>query len=91
MTKMFFLPVFSLLVFILIKLKEVNIMILDILGYVFGIGFIVFGISALVLWGNEIYKIISKSNKRVSYKKSIYCAVIAVICAIALIIMANVF
>ncbi|WP_418129467.1 hypothetical protein RAL98_11335 (plasmid) [Staphylococcus sp. HKU1] len=33
---------------------------LDILGYVFGIGFVVFGISALVLWGNEIYKIISK-------------------------------
>ncbi|PCF80099.1 hypothetical protein B4W69_13030 [Staphylococcus delphini] len=52
------------------------------LGYVFGIGFIVFGISALVLWGNEIYKIISKSNKRVSYKKSVLCAVIAVICVL---------
>lgn len=66
-------------------------MILNILGYVFGIGFIVFGISALVLWGNEIYKIISKSKKKVSYKKSVYFAVIAVICTLALIIMANVF
>ncbi|MCE3339868.1 hypothetical protein ACN9VM_12560 [Staphylococcus caprae] len=66
-------------------------MILDFLGYVFGIGFIVFGISALVLWGNEIYKIISKSNKRVSYKKSIYCAAIAIICALVLIITSNVF
>ncbi|WP_210133316.1 hypothetical protein [Staphylococcus sp. GDY8P199P] len=66
-------------------------MILDILGYVFGIGFIVFGISALVLWGNEIYKIISKSNKRVSYKKSISCAGIAIICVVVLLITANVF
>ncbi|HDE6890397.1 TPA: hypothetical protein PDW76_002677 [Staphylococcus aureus] len=66
-------------------------MILDILGYVFGIGFIVFGISALVLWGNEIYKIISKSNKRVSYKKSIYSAGIAIICVVVLLITANVF
>ncbi|PTF11176.1 hypothetical protein BUY81_07475 [Staphylococcus equorum] len=66
-------------------------MILDILGYVFGIGFIVFGISALVLWGNEIYKIISNSKKRVSYKSSIYFGGIAVICAFALIIMANIF
>ncbi|MEX6102848.1 MULTISPECIES: hypothetical protein [Staphylococcaceae] len=66
-------------------------MILDILGYVFGIGFIVFGISALVLWGNEIYKIISKSNKRVSYKKSTYCAGIAIICVVVLLITANVF
>ncbi|MGJ5713571.1 hypothetical protein ACSBRB_10510 [Staphylococcus auricularis] len=66
-------------------------MTLDILGYVFGIGFVVFGISALVLWGNEIYKIISKSNKRVSYKLSIYCAGIAIICALVLVITANVF
>ncbi|WP_415427107.1 hypothetical protein [Staphylococcus borealis] len=66
-------------------------MTLDILGYVFGIGFIVFGISALVLWGNEIYKMISKSNKRVSYKKSIYCAGIAIICVVVLLITANVF
>lgn len=65
-------------------------MFLDILGYVFGIGFIVFGITALVLWGNEIYKIISKSKKRVSYKNSIYSSGVAVICALALIIMANV-
>jgi hypothetical protein len=66
-------------------------MTLDILGYVFGIGFVVFGISALVLWGNEIYKIISKSNKRVSYKQSIYCAGIAIICALVLVIISNVF
>ncbi|MCY1570098.1 hypothetical protein NW118_10100 [Staphylococcus pettenkoferi] len=66
-------------------------MTLDILGYVFGIGFIVFGISALVLWGNEIYKIISKSDKKVSYKKSFYCAGIAIICALVLVITANVF
>lgn len=38
-------------------------MVLDVLGYVLGIGFIVFGISALILSGNEIYKIISKSDK----------------------------
>ena len=66
-------------------------MTLDILGYVFGIGFVVFGISALVLWGNEIYKIISKSIKRVSYKQSIYCAGIAIICALVLVIISNVF
>ncbi|TBW91140.1 hypothetical protein MOV58_12200 (plasmid) [Staphylococcus hominis] len=68
-------------------------MILNILGYVFGIGFVVFGISAFVLWVSEIYKIISKTKdkKNANYKKSIYCAVIAIICAIALIIMANVF
>lgn len=66
-------------------------MTLDILGYVFGIGFIIFGISALVLWGNEIYKTISKSAKRVSYKKSVYYAGIAIICALVLVITANVF
>lgn len=64
-------------------------MFLDILGYVFGIGFIVFGITAIILWGNEIYKIISKSKKRVSYKNSFYSSGVAVICALALIIMAN--
>lgn len=66
-------------------------MFLDILGYVFGIGFIVFGISALVLWGKEIYKIISKSKESVSYKKSVLNAGIAIVCALVLIIMANVF
>lgn len=65
-------------------------MILDILGYVFGIGFIVFGISALVLWGNEIYKIISKSKKTVSYKKSIYCSGLAITCGLVLIVMSNI-
>ena len=39
-------------------------MILDILGYVFGIGFIVFGISALVSCGSEVYKVISKIRKK---------------------------
>jgi len=66
-------------------------MLLDILGYVFGIGFIVFGITALVLWGNEIYKIISNSKENVSYKNSIYSSGVAVTCALALIIMASVF
>jgi len=65
-------------------------MLLDILGYVFGIGFIVFGITALVLWGNEIYKIISKSDKKVSYKSCVYSVVIAAICGVSLIIMGNV-
>ncbi|MGZ9614683.1 hypothetical protein [Staphylococcus epidermidis] len=67
-------------------------MILNIFGYVLGILFIVFGISSLVLFASEIYKIISKSKdkKNANYRKSIYCAVIAIICAIALIIMANV-
>lgn len=72
-------------------LKGGETMILDILGYVFGLGFIVFGISALFFWGSEIYKIINKSKKKVSYKKSIYSAGIAVICALALIVMANAF
>lgn len=66
-------------------------MVLDILGYVFGIGFIVFGISALVLWGNEIYKFIRKSNEKVSYKSSLYFSLLAIVCIIALIVMANVF
>lgn len=64
---------------------------IDILGYVFGIGFIVFGISALVFWGNEIYKVISKSNKKVSYKASIYCGGVAIICVLFLIVLGNVF
>ena len=66
-------------------------MILDILGYVFGIGFIVFGISALVSCGSEVYKDISKNKEKGNYKKSFYFAGMAIICAIALIIMASVF
>ncbi|MGV3066475.1 hypothetical protein [Staphylococcus simulans] len=66
-------------------------MVLDILGYVFGIGFIVFGISALVICGSEVYKVISKGKKKGDYKKSRYFAGMAIICAIALIIMASVF
>ena len=68
-------------------------MFLDFLGYVFGIGFVVFGIAAVVNLVSEIYKIISKSKdkKNANYKKSIYCGVIAIICAIVLIILANVF
>ena len=65
-------------------------MILDILGYVFGIGFIVFGISALVSCGSEVYKVISKNKEKGNYKK-FYFAGMAIICAIALIIMASVF
>lgn len=65
-------------------------MFLDIIGYVFGIGFVVFGISALVLWLYEIYKIISKSKRKVSYKNTIYFAAAAVICDLILIILANV-
>ncbi|PHK48648.1 hypothetical protein [Staphylococcus edaphicus] len=65
-------------------------MFLDILGYVFGIGFVVFGISALVLWLTEIYKIISKSDKKVSYKNSFYFTILAIVCVLPLIIMANV-
>ncbi|MGW8118743.1 hypothetical protein [Staphylococcus xylosus] len=65
-------------------------MFLDIIGYVFGIGFVVFGISALVLWLYEIYKIISESKKKVSYKNTIYFAAAAVICDLILIILANV-
>ncbi|MCE7786062.1 hypothetical protein [Staphylococcus xylosus] len=65
-------------------------MFLDIIGYVFGIGFVVFGISALVLWLYEIYKIISKSKKKVSYKNTIYFAAAAVVCGLILIILANV-
>ena len=66
------------------------IMFLDIIGYVFGIGFVVFGISALVLWLYEIYKIISKSDKKVSYKSCVYSVIIAAICGVTLIIMGNV-
>ncbi|MCE4994738.1 hypothetical protein FEZ53_01740 [Staphylococcus xylosus] len=65
-------------------------MFLDIIGYVFGIGFVVFGISALVLWLYEIYKIISKSKRKVSYKNTIYFAAAAVVCGLILIILANV-
>ena len=48
-------------------------MILDILGYVFGIGFIVFGISALVSCGSEVYKVISKNKEKGNYKKFLFC------------------
>ena len=57
-------------------------MILDILGYVFGIGFIVFGISALVSCGSEVYKVISKNKEKGNYKKFLFCWN-GVICAIA--------
>ncbi|PKI11563.1 hypothetical protein CW743_13255 [Staphylococcus shinii] len=65
-------------------------MFLDIIGYVLGIGFVVFGISTFVLWLYEIYKIISKSDKKVSYKSCVYFTIIAAICGVTLIIMANV-
>lgn len=65
-------------------------MILDILGYVCGIGFVVFGISSFVLWLSEIYKNINKSNKKASYKKSILCGVIAVICVLVLFITVSI-
>lgn len=66
------------------------IIILDILGYIFGVGFVVFGISAVCFWAYEIYKIMSKSKKKVSYKSTIYFAALAVICGVVLIVMANV-
>ncbi|QDW99049.1 hypothetical protein [Staphylococcus agnetis] len=66
-------------------------MLLDILGYILGIGFVVFGICAIGFARYEAYKIISKSNKKVSYKKSVYCGVIAIICSLLLIIIANIF
>ncbi|WP_227416460.1 hypothetical protein [Streptococcus pneumoniae] len=53
-------------------------------------GFVVFGISAVYFLGYEIYKIISKSEKKVSYKSTIYLAVLAAICGLILIVMANV-
>lgn len=56
-------PIFFVIIFVNHIKKGAEIMVLDVLGYVLGIGFIVFGISALILWGNEIYKIISKSDK----------------------------
>jgi uncharacterized membrane protein len=66
-------------------------MILSILGYVLGIGVIVFGIVALVNMVSEIYKVVSKSKEKGNYKKSYYPFGLAIICAVALIIMANVF
>lgn len=64
-------------------------MLLNILSYVLGIGFVVFGISALYLLGYELYKIFTKSNKKSSVKPSIYSASIAVFFGLVLIIMAN--
>ena len=69
--------------------KEV-IIILNIIGYILGMGFVLFGISAAYFWGYEIYKIISKSEKKVSYKSTIYLAVLAAVCGLSLIVMANV-
>ena len=66
------------------------IMFLDIIGYILGIGFVVFGVSAFVLWLYEIYKIISKSDKKVSYKSCVYSVIITAICGVTLIIMGNV-
>jgi len=84
----------QLLLFVIIVVKHIQkgavFMFLDIIGYVFGIGFVVFGISALVLWLYEIYKIISKSKRKVSYKNTIYFAAAAVVCGLILIILANV-
>lgn len=64
---------------------------LNILGYVLGIGFIVFGISALVIWLSEIYKVVSKRKKKGHYKLSISFGIVALVCALVLIIIANVF
>jgi hypothetical protein len=69
--------------------KEEVIIILNIIGYILGVGFVVFGISAVYFLGYEIYKIISKSEKKVSYKSTIYLAVLAAICGLILIVMAN--
>lgn len=66
-------------------------MILDILGYIFGIGFIVFGISALVFCGSEVYKVISKSKEKGDYRKSLYFVGMTMMCAIVLIITASIF
>ncbi|WP_114604358.1 hypothetical protein [Staphylococcus sp. EZ-P03] len=66
-------------------------MTLNILGYVLGIGFVLFGISALVIYGSEIYKVISKSKKKGDYKKSVYFGIMAIICVLVLIIIVNVF
>lgn len=66
-------------------------MTLNILGYVLGIGFVLFGISALVIYGSEIYKVISNSKKKGDYKKSVYFGIMAIICVLVLIIIVNVF
>lgn len=68
--------------------KEV-IIILNIIGYILGVGFVVFGISAVYFLGYEIYKSISKSEKKVSYKSTIYLAILAAMCGLILIVMAN--
>ncbi|SCU36869.1 Uncharacterised protein [Staphylococcus xylosus] len=67
---------------VLDKVLGEKTVILNILGYIFGI-------SALVIWRGEIYKIISK--KKISYKKNAYFPLMAIICLLVLIIMANLF
>ncbi len=42
-------PIFFVILFVNHIKREAEIMVLDVLGYVLGIGFIVFGISALIL------------------------------------------
>ena len=39
----------------------------------------------------EIYKTISNSDKKVSYKNGVYCVGTSVICALSLVIMGNLF
>lgn len=64
-------------------------MVLTILGYVFGIGFVMFGIYALTLWGMLLFGN-EKQRKKSSNKKCISMSVLTIICAVSLIIMANV-
>ncbi|WP_020006398.1 hypothetical protein [Salinicoccus albus] len=65
-------------------------MLLTILGYIFGIGFIVFGISALALIEYEIYKYITKRTEKINFKSSIYLASVSAFCVAFLIVAANV-
>ena len=64
-------------------------MLLNVLGYILGIGFVIFGICSIYYAGYELYKIISKSDKKLSFNKAIIFGILSLVCAIILIIIAN--
>ncbi|UEX90291.1 hypothetical protein [Staphylococcus ratti] len=64
-------------------------MLFDIFGYILGIWYILFGICAVYFALYGIYKYRNKDEQKKSYKKAYIFAIVALSCALILIILAN--
>ncbi|WP_251519252.1 MULTISPECIES: hypothetical protein [Staphylococcus] len=54
------------------------------------IGFLVFGISAMIYMSYEMYKALIKSHKKMNLEPGIYTLLIAAVCGIALLVIMTV-